>query len=37
LVRSALDAVQQWRYRPTELNNQPVEVLTQIEVNYTLR
>jgi periplasmic protein TonB len=37
LVRNALDAVQQWRYRPTELNNQPVEVLTQIEVNYTLR
>jgi protein TonB len=37
LVQSALDAVQQWRYRPTELNGQPVEVLTQIDVNYTLR
>jgi protein TonB len=32
LVASALDAVRQWRYRPTYLNGQPVEVITQIEV-----
>jgi protein TonB len=37
LVQSALDAVRQWRYQPTLLNNMPVEVLTHIDVNYTLR
>jgi TonB family protein len=36
LYKSAHDAVQQWNYRPTLLNGQPVEVVTTIEVNYTL-
>lgn len=36
LVQAALDAVKQWRYRPTLLNGEPVEVLTTIEVNFTL-
>jgi TonB family protein len=36
LVPSAMDAVQQWRYEPTLLNGEPVEVITQIDVNYTL-
>jgi protein TonB len=36
LVRSALDAVSQWRYRPYILNNEPVEVETQIIVNFSL-
>lgn len=36
-VRSALDAVQQWRYKPTYLNGQPVEIDTCITVIYTLR
>lgn len=31
---SALDAVRQWRYRPTILNGQPVEVETTITVIY---
>ena len=35
-IRSALDAVGQWRYRPTILNGQPVEVDTHITVIYTL-
>lgn len=35
-VRSALDAVQQWRYRPTVLNGQPVEIDTYISVIYHL-
>lgn len=35
-IRSALDAVRQWRYRPTILNGQPVEVETYITVIYTL-
>jgi len=33
---SSLDAVRQWRYRPTYLNGQPVEVDTHITVIYTL-
>lgn len=36
LVRAALDAVQQWKYQPTLLNGMPVEVVTEIEVNFTL-
>src|SRR5262249_5758576 len=35
-VPSALDAVRRWRYRPTLLNGQPVEVDTFITVIYTL-
>jgi periplasmic protein TonB len=33
---SALDAVRQWRYRPTILNGRPVEVDTHITVIYKL-
>jgi TonB family protein len=36
LVPSALEAVRQWVYQPTLLNGNPVEVETQIDVNYTL-
>ena len=36
LVESATKAVQQWEYQPTLLNGNPVEVLTSIDVNYTL-
>jgi TonB family protein len=36
LVASALDAVRQWVYETTLLNGNPVEVQTQIDVNYTL-
>jgi periplasmic protein TonB len=36
LVRSALDAVQRWRYQPTLLNGEAVEVATEIDVNFTL-
>jgi len=36
LIPSALEAVKQWRYRPTLLNGEPVEVITQIDVNFTL-
>ena len=36
LVPSATDAVRQWRYQPTLLNGEPVEVVTQIDVNFTL-
>jgi len=36
-VQSALDAVRQWRYRPTILNGQPVEIDTFITVVYSLQ
>lgn len=36
LARAAVEAVSQWRYRPYILNNQPVEVETQITVNFSL-
>jgi protein TonB len=36
LVPAALDAVKQWVYQPTLLNGNPVEVQTQIDVNFTL-
>ena len=36
LLRAAIDAVSQWRYRPYLLNGEPVEVETQITVNFTL-
>lgn len=36
LVKAAQDAVQRWRYQPTLLNGEPVEVVTEIDVNYTL-
>ena len=36
LVQSALDAVRQWRYQPTLLNGEPVEVVTTIDVVFTL-
>ena len=37
LVANAMDAVKQWRYRPTLLNGEPVEVITRIDVHFTLK
>ncbi|RPI08703.1 MAG: TonB family protein, partial [Acidobacteriales bacterium] len=36
LVTAATEAVRQWRYQPTLLNGDPVEVVTEIEVNFRL-
>jgi protein TonB len=36
LVKSAIEAVQRWRYQPTLLNGEPVEVVTEVDVNFTL-
>jgi protein TonB len=36
LARAAMEAVQQWVYKPTLLNGNPVEVIAPIEVNFTL-
>jgi len=36
LTEAAIQAVRQWLYRPTLLNNRPVQVITQIEVRFKL-
>jgi TonB family protein len=36
LTPAALEAVRQWLYRPTLMNGVPVEVNTQVDVNFTL-
>ena len=36
LVPAALDAVKQWHYKPTLVNGEAVDVLTNIDVNFTL-
>jgi len=37
LQQAAMDAVRQWVYQPTLLNGQPTQVVTQIDVNFTLQ
>jgi periplasmic protein TonB len=37
LARAAIEAVQQWRYQPTRLDGQPVEVETHITVTFTMQ
>jgi TonB family protein len=37
LVPAALESVKGWTYRPTLLNGVPIEVLTLVEVNFTLQ
>jgi TonB family protein len=34
LGRAALEAVRQWRYKPYSLDGQPVEIQTQITINF---
>ncbi|MBM3746049.1 MAG: TonB family protein [Acidobacteria bacterium] len=36
LRQAAVDAVRQWVYRPTLLNGQPVDVITQVDVTFNL-
>ena len=36
LTQAAIEAVRQWKYKPYLLNGEPVEVETQIQVNFTL-
>jgi TonB family protein len=36
LAQAAVDAVKQWKYKPYYLNSQPMEIQTQITVNFTL-
>jgi protein TonB len=34
LARAAVEAVRQWRYKPYYLNGEPVEIQTQITINF---
>jgi periplasmic protein TonB len=36
LAQAAIEAVKQWRYRPYLMNGEPVEVDSQITINFTL-
>jgi bla regulator protein blaR1 len=36
LVSASIDAVKQWKYKPYLVNGKPVEVKTQVTVNFTL-
>lgn len=36
LAQAALDAVKQWKYKPYFLNGEPVEIQTQVTVNFKL-
>ncbi|MBZ5670374.1 MAG: TonB family protein [Acidobacteriia bacterium] len=36
LIRAAKEAVKTWRYQPMLLNGEPVDVLTEVSVNFTL-
>jgi len=34
LAKAAVEAVPKWRYQPTVLNGVPVEVVTEVDVNF---
>ena len=36
LLTGVMDTVKTWKYKPTLLNKEPVEVITTITVNFTL-
>ncbi len=36
LAKAAAEAVAQWKYQPTLLNGEPVEVVTTVAVNFEL-
>ena len=37
VVQAAVDAVKQWKYSPTLLNDEPVPVIATVTVNFVLR
>jgi TonB family protein len=37
LTKASLEAVREWRYQPTLLNGDPIEVVTTVAVNFTLQ
>jgi len=36
LTKAATDAVKQWKYKPYLLNGEPVEIQTQVTINFRL-
>jgi protein TonB len=36
LAQSALDAVNQWLYQPALLNGEPIEIMTSIDIDFSL-
>jgi protein TonB len=36
LTQSALDAVKQWKYKPYLLNGSPIEIQTEVTINFKL-
>jgi len=36
LAPAAIDAVRRWKYKPYEVNGEPVEVATNVQVNFTI-
>jgi protein TonB len=36
LARAAVEAVKQWKYKPYYLNGEPVDIQTQITINFKL-
>jgi protein TonB len=36
LAKAAVEAVSEWRYQPVLLNGEAVEVVTEIDINFTL-
>ena len=36
LITAAMDAVKQWRYKPHQLNGEPVDADTEINVKFKL-
>ena len=36
LAQAAIDAVKQWKYKPYYLNGDPVEIQTQVTINFKL-
>lgn len=36
LAKAAADAVKQWKYKPYLLNGEPLEIQTQVTVNFKL-
>jgi len=36
LSRAAIESVKQWRYEPARLNGEPIEVISQIDLQYYL-
>jgi protein TonB len=36
LATAAIEAVRQWKYQPTLLNGEPIAVVTEVTVNFSL-